>query len=153
MRLLLWLFLWVFAACSHTAISPLSDPQGNLVVLEVPKARPGKEPDSKVLEKVFSDLAKPFETRAWPLQHFQEFDLSSDHAEVLVAGPMGDLETLSGRSFVGILPLVALRSNQSAESTENALRSVAAEIHRQALRSGLRSVRVDDLKEEKKPKA
>ena len=151
LRLFAALLALGLAACTHTAIAPLSDPQGRIVVLEAPGARVGKTVSEQTMNQMISKLTGSFESRAWPLKYFPSFDLSKDGAEVTVLGGFGDMETKSGRRFVGALPLVALRSNRPAEETENALRMVVSDVYRNARKSGLRVIPASDLKDKSKP--
>ncbi|WP_353565442.1 hypothetical protein [Haloferula sargassicola] len=149
MRLLLVLLTsLILASCYHTAVAPLSSPGGQLVVVEIPGARPGRKNPDKVILDANEKLSSPFHARGWPLKYFSDFSLSDDGAEVAVLSPFGDMETKSGREFVGALPIIALRSTKSAESTENALRAVVADVYRNARKQGLRPIPVDDLKEQ-----
>ncbi|MCU0797864.1 MAG: hypothetical protein MUF31_18235 [Akkermansiaceae bacterium] len=151
LRILAVLLSLGLAACTHTAIAPLSDPQGRVVVLEAPGARVGKTISQDAMNRMIGKLTGSFESRAWPLKYFPSFDLSKDAAEVTVLGGFGDMETKSGRPFVGAFPIVALRSNRPAEETENALRMVVTDVYRNARKSGLRVIPASDLKDKSKP--
>jgi hypothetical protein len=146
-RLLVALLTLGLAACTHSAIAPLSDPQGRILAIEIPGARYGQTPSESTMEKTISQLSTSFDIRGWPLKYFPDFDLSRDGAEVVVAGQFGDMRTRSGRRFVGCIPLVALRSNRSAEETENALREVVADVHRNARRAGMKTLPITELQE------
>lgn len=149
-RLFALLAALALAACTHTAVAPLSNPQGQIVVAEIKGARPGKEPDEKTVRRLVDQLGGEFTTKGWPLKYFSDFDMSSDEASVAVVCPYGDMETKDGRKFVGALPVVGLNSNKPAETTENALRAIVADIYRNARKKGLKLIPVDQLKE--KPK-
>lgn len=149
--LVVLLGLCALSSCYHTSVAPLSDPQGQIVSIEIPGARHGKNPSERTVGKFIKTLSSRYENRAWPLKYFPEFDLSSNGALVSILAPYGDLETTSGRKFCGALPIVMLRSDQSAESTENALREIVADVYRDARKSGMRVVPVDQLKEQPKP--
>jgi len=147
LRLLVALLTLGLAACTHSAIAPLSDPQGRILAIEIPGARYGQTPSESTMEKTISQLSTSFDIRGWPLKYFPDFDLSRDGAEVVVAGQFGDMRTRSGRRFVGCIPLVALRSNRSAEETENALREVVADVHRNARRARMKTLPITELQE------
>lgn len=146
-RLLAAILTLGLAACTHSAIAPLSDPQGRILAIEIPEARYGQTPSEATMNQTISRLSTSFDIRGWPLKYFPHFDLSRDGAEVVVFGQFGDMRTRSGRRFVGCLPVVALRSNRSAEETENALREVVADVHRNARKAGMKTIPIAELQE------
>lgn len=129
-------FLTVFltavflSSCVHTAVAPVANPQGAIVVLRVPGVKVGKKPTeaqvaaiNKKVENAFPDVPAPPEGGA---------AVDPGIIDLRIIGFATDMETKRGEKFVGYVPMIVVRSTYPPDAVDRAAAMTAGAYYRAA---------------------
>ncbi|MCW1922274.1 hypothetical protein OKA05_06895 [Luteolibacter arcticus] len=136
MRHVITLLFTVFiASCAHTAISPVSTPSGEPVIIgirDVPKGGEPKRSQIMAINETLLEGTTP-ETLIW--KYFPELEGKGD-AGVVITGLIGEAKTKSGKTIDAYVPIVVMRATAPHARVEEAATKMGADIYRRAKKAG-----------------
>jgi len=147
MRIPLLLFATAFlSSCVHTALSPVSSPEGVPVVVRVPGTRAGQKVDRSRIAAIDKKVEQEIAGKTAPGGKPDPRIIG-----IGTIGIYGDVKTKKGESFVGYAPSVVVRSTYPAEAVDRAAGLAAAAYYR-AAKKHYTLIPVTDLAEKPRPK-
>lgn len=136
MRHLAALLLAVFlASCVHTAVSPISTPSGEPVIIgvrDVPRGGQPKRSQIMAINETLLEGTTP-ETLVW--KYFPELE-GRGQAAAAVTGLVGEATTKGGRKICAYVPFVVVRATAPPARVEEAAAKMGADLYRRARKAG-----------------
>ena len=129
----------LLSSCVHTALAPVSTPDGVPVVIRVPGVRVGQNPTTAQIGVIDAKVSQDLKKDSAPEK--------PDPAILGVGsvGRYGEVTTKRGEKFVGYMPFVVVRSTYPPEVVERAAGMAAAAYYRSA-KKHFQVVPLTDLK-------
>ena len=136
MRRVLALLIALFvASCAHTAISPISAPSGEPVIIGIRGVPKGEKPKRSQVMAINETLLEGITPQTLIWKYFPELE-GQGEAAVVITGLVGEAKTKSGKSIDAYVPIVVMRATAPAARVEEAAGKMGADLHRRALKAG-----------------
>jgi len=125
----------LFASCAHTAISPISTPSGEPVIIGIRDVPKGGDPKRSQVMAINETLMEGTTQQTLIWKYFPELEGRGD-AAATVAGAVGEAKTKTGKTIDVYVPLVIMRATAPAARVEEAAAKMGADLYRRALKAG-----------------
>jgi hypothetical protein len=129
------LFAVFLASCAHTAISPVSTPSGEPVILGIRGVPKGGEPKRSQIMAINETLLEGMTPQTLIWKYFPELEGKGD-AGVVVTGLVGKAKTKSGKTIDAYVPLVVMRATAPPARVEEAAAKMGADLYQRAKKAG-----------------
>ena len=136
MRRVITLLSAVFlASCAHTAVSPISTPSGEPVVIGIRGVPKDGQPKRSQLMAINETLLEGITPQTVVWKYFPELE-GKGSAEIGVIGAVGEAKTKSGKTIDAYVPIVVVRATAPPARVEEAAGKIGADLYRRAQKAG-----------------
>ena len=135
LRIITLLSAVFLASCAHTAVSPVSTPSGEPVLIGIRNVPKGEKPKRSQVMAINETLLEGMtpETLVW--KYFPELE-GKGSADLTVMGPVGKAKTKSGKEIDAYVPIIAMRATAPPARVEEAAAKLGADLYRRAKKAG-----------------